>query len=311
MAQQHRHDEVNRYMKGITVLIPTYNRARALESVWPSYTSQRMVERIIVVNDGSTDGTDDLVRELSVDSPVPVQIVSHSSRLGQQASRIDAIAEAETEWVLFGEDDVWLSDDYCATLYRTAIELGADAVGGRLVTLRVPNDFSPELIERREPAGRDTGSVFDLQMLGADFSAAPAGPLPAPYLHSIALLRRSLFTRVSFDTWFRGNGWREETDFYLAANSLGYVVYFTPDTACFHLRGPLTATGGQRINRLAVEYYNIRNSHYMVAKHWPYLEKQLDFRGTPLTWTIRYAWRRELRQVRRILKSGFRSSFQG
>jgi GT2 family glycosyltransferase len=130
-------------------------------------------------------------------------------------------------------------------------------------------------------------------------------------LHSVALVRRSLFERISFDPWYTGNAYREETDFFLTANEMGYKVWFSPDVVCYHLRGPISASGGQRINRLAVEYYNILNTYHMVKKHWPYLTQEHGFRGTPLTWTWDYALWRETTQGRRMLKSGFRSTFRG
>ena len=43
---------------------------------------------------------------------------------------MSGIAEAKTEWVLFGEDDVWLSPDYCSTLLREAEQLGASIIAG-------------------------------------------------------------------------------------------------------------------------------------------------------------------------------------
>ena len=52
-------------MKPMTILIPTYNRAKALEAVWPSYDDNPLVDKIVIVNDGSTDNTSDLVRRLS------------------------------------------------------------------------------------------------------------------------------------------------------------------------------------------------------------------------------------------------------
>jgi len=102
----------------ITILIPTYNRIRALEAVWPSYFGHHDVARIIVIDDGSTDGTRERVLELAADRPIPVDVIRHETQQGQPAARRTGIAAARTEWVLFGEDDVWLADDYCSTLLR-------------------------------------------------------------------------------------------------------------------------------------------------------------------------------------------------
>lgn len=295
----------------ITILIPTYNRIRALEAVWPSYFVHPDVARVIVIDDGSTDGTGERVAQLARSAPIPVEVIRHELQLGQPASRRTAIAAADTEWVLFGEDDVWLSADYCSTLLREAGELGASIIAGRLVTALVPGEFSRSLLIDPPSVVRDASSVFDLSSMDADFSVRTAKPVPAPFLHSIALIRREMFSKVSFDIWYSGNAWREETDFYLAANARGARAYFTPDTVCYHLRGPICASGGHRINRLVFEYLAWRNTRHLVSKHWSYLRTTYGLRGPVFMWMLRYYFRRQVAQLKRIARHGMRSTYDG
>jgi glycosyltransferase involved in cell wall biosynthesis len=271
----------------VTVLIPTYNRRRALEAVWPCYLTSPHVAAVVVVDDGSTDGTADAARALARDAPRPVRVVAHGRRRGQQAARMTAVAAAETPWVLFGEDDVWLEANYVDRLLETAVARDADAVAGRLLTLRVPGAFDPAAAVAAPGRYVDPAQFFDLSRLEADFAATTDAPIAAPFLHSIALIRRELFARVGFDGWYAGNGWREETDFYLSAGAAGARVLFDPGAACHHLRGPVSALGGQRIARWRVEYFAWRNTRHLVAKHWPYLRSRYGMRGSPLGWTAR------------------------
>jgi glycosyltransferase involved in cell wall biosynthesis len=295
----------------VTILIPTYNRVRALEAVWPSYLVHPDVSRIIVIDDGSTDGTSDRVRELAKSASIPIDVVRHQTQRGQPASRMSGIAAATTEWVLFGEDDVWLSSDYCSVLLREAREVGASIIAGRIVTARVPAEFDETcLVDPPSPA-LDAAEVFDFDSMDARFNERVISPVPAPFIHSIALIRRDVFAKVKFDTWYAGNSWREETDFYLAANAAGAKAFFSGGTVCFHLRGPISAAGGQRVNRLRFEYLAWRNTRYLVSKHWPYLKSAYGLSGTPIGWTIRYYLRRQAEQLKRIAQSGFRSTYNG
>lgn len=296
---------------GITIVIPTYNRIRALQAVWRSYLTHPDVVRIVVVDDGSTDGTSDHVRELARSSPVQVDVIRHDRQLGQPASRMTGVEAAETEWVLFGEDDVWLSEDYCATLLRDAKELGATIIAGRIVTALVPDSFDESCLVDPPSPVRTPEEVFDLDAMDARFGERLAAPTTAPYLHSIALIRRDIFDKVKFDGWYAGNSWREETDFYLGAAASGAVVCFTPGTVCFHLRGPISSVGGQRVNRLWFEYLAWRNTRYLVSKHWPWLKQHHGLRGTSTAWMLRYYARRQKAQLRRIATSGFRSTYRG
>lgn len=295
----------------ITIVIPTYDRIRALEAVWPSYLRHPDVARIIVVDDGSTDGTASTVKGWARAAPFPVDVIRHSERRGQPASRLTGIAASTTDWMLFGEDDVWLSDGYCSTLVREANELGASIIAGRIVTAIIPGDFSEDRLLDPPSEVRSYESVFNVNSMEADFSARLAGPTVAPYLHSIALIRRSVFDRLSFDTWYAGNSWREETDFYLAANSSGAKVYFTPNAVCHHLRGPICASGGQRINRFKFEYLVWRNTRYLVSKHWQYLKRVHGVRGSVNGWMVKYYLRRQLAQLQRVARHGVRSTFRG
>jgi GT2 family glycosyltransferase len=213
--------------------------------------------------------------------------------------------------VLFGEDDVWLSPDYCSTLLREAGELGASVIAGRIVTALVPGPFSEACLTDPPSPVRLPEEVFDMESMDAKFGERTAGPIRAPFIHSIALIRRDIFASVKFDSWYAGNSWREETDFYLAANAAGERIYFTPSTVCYHLRGPISAIGGQRVNRLWFEYLAWRNTRYLVKKHWPYLRREYGLRGSANGWTVRYYVRRQAAQLKRIAKSGFRSTYRG
>ena len=295
----------------ITIVIPTYDRIKALEAVWPSYLRHPDVARIIVVDDGSTDGTSSIVKGWAENAPFPVKVIRHTERQGQPKSRRTGIAAANTDWVLFGEDDVWLSDGYCATLLREAGELDASIIAGRIVTALVPGEFSEHDLVDPPSETRDYESVFNVDSMEADFGARLPKPTAAPYLHSIALIRRSVFDRLSFDTWYAGNSWREETDFYLAANSSGAKVFFTPNAVCYHLRGPICASGGQRINRLKFEYLVWRNTRYLMSKHWKYLKRSHGLSGSVNGWMVKYYVRRQLAQLQRIARHGVRSTFRG
>jgi glycosyltransferase involved in cell wall biosynthesis len=295
----------------ITIVVPTYNRLRALEAVWPSYLRQHEVAEILVVDDGSTDGTADIVTRWAAGSKTPVRVIRSENQLGQPTARRIGLAEVKTEWVLFGEDDVWLDHDYARALLEDASRLSASIIAGRIVTARVPREFSETLLVDPAFPPIDEAGVFDLESMEADFSARTQAPVRAPFLHSIALIRRDVFDRVSFDSWYGGNAWREETDFYLSANSMGDQAWFTPSAVCYHLRGPICSTGGQRINRLHYEWLAWRNTRHLVSKHWEYLHTRYGVRGSVNGWMLRYYSRRQIAQLRRVATNGLRSNFDG
>lgn len=90
---------------GVSVIIPTQDRrdvlCRALESVYAQTLPPR---EVIVVDDGSTDGTSEIVRHR-----FPGVVLLHQAPSGVSAARNHGIAYSSEEWIaLLDSDDEWL-----------------------------------------------------------------------------------------------------------------------------------------------------------------------------------------------------------
>lgn len=95
-------------MPKVSVIIPTHNRATILQKTLAAYiqqTAREQILEIIVVNDGSTDGTAELISEIARDSAVPI-VGLHQENRGQAAARNRGIEGARAELILLGDDDV-------------------------------------------------------------------------------------------------------------------------------------------------------------------------------------------------------------
>jgi len=95
----------------VSVLIPAYNVASFIEEAVRSAHGQifRDVE-VIVVDDGSTDGTSEILRKLRDDigSTPPPLIVMHQPNSGQNVTRNVGLERARGEYVAFLDgDDRW------------------------------------------------------------------------------------------------------------------------------------------------------------------------------------------------------------
>lgn len=93
----------------ISVVVPTFNRAGVLPRSLASVLGQTLPPlEVVVVDDGSTDETERIVRELGSEL---VHYVRLESRAGAQAARNRGIAEARGDWIAFQDsDDEWLPD---------------------------------------------------------------------------------------------------------------------------------------------------------------------------------------------------------
>lgn len=94
---------------GVSVIIPTYNRADLLERAVKSVQKQTYKNwEIIVVDDGSTDNTEDIIKKLN---DARIRYVKNEKNLGAAASRNRGAELAKYDYVAFQDsDDVWRID---------------------------------------------------------------------------------------------------------------------------------------------------------------------------------------------------------
>ncbi|MES2489432.1 MAG: glycosyltransferase [Pseudomonadota bacterium] len=130
----------------VSVIIPTFNRAYILERAIASVLGQSYTDlELIVVDDGSSDGTAELIQNFS-DSRL--RYLQQPRNLGVSAARNRGIAEARGEWLAFlDSDDLWLPQKLEK---QFAALKGVDCVASYCCLLRIDDK-----IETRIPAKVD------------------------------------------------------------------------------------------------------------------------------------------------------------
>jgi glycosyltransferase involved in cell wall biosynthesis len=129
----------------VTVAICTWNRRPLLEQTLASLEKMRPGATrwdLLIVDNGSTDGTAELVHDWIERGTLPLRYVVEPT-LGLSQARNRAVREARAEWLLFTDDDVlvdpcWL-EAFVASARRHPL---AGAIGGRV---------DPWFVERPDP----------------------------------------------------------------------------------------------------------------------------------------------------------------
>ncbi len=302
----------------ITIIIPTFNRYESLEKVIHSYLCQGdCVEKIIIWDDCSELAIFDNIKKLISDNSIKkIEVFRNKIHIGAQLTKREAVKHVFTQFVLFGEDDVWLEKDYCNILLNELNVLNADVIGGRLIDLKIEkdSDFTQKiLIEDTQPASL-VEKIYDNRKIDAKYGSNFAEPFPVFHLHAIALFKHKDIIDCLFDSYYStGNGYREETEMYINLSKQKKKIFITPSTKCYHLRGYMNKSGGARINRLSVEYFNLKNTWYLIKKHWIFLREYdfTSFSGTPFLWMLRFIALRYQELALKFLKNGLKSSFDG
>ena len=92
----------------LSVIIPTYNRKDLLAKALQGYlvqSSPQLIKELLVIDDGSTDGTESMVREFSPRAPFPIRYFRQPNQ-GPAAARNVGIREACSNLVLFSDSDI-------------------------------------------------------------------------------------------------------------------------------------------------------------------------------------------------------------
>lgn len=189
----------------VSVVIPAHNSERHIIPTLDSILAQkhRPLE-ILVVNDGSSDGT-----AATVQGYAPEIRLIQKSQQGHPAARNTGIRAARGEYLAFlDHDDLWSADKLESQLVSFRQNPTLDLVFGY-----IQNFFSPEL------TGAERARI-----------AAPFHPLPG-LLQGSMLARRTSFDRVGLFCEERGLG--DFLDWYGRAMIAGMSIEILPQTVVY------------------------------------------------------------------------------
>ncbi len=191
----------------IAVVIPTWNREElvipALESV---FAQTRPADEVVVVDDGSTDGTVGVLRRYEP----RIRVVVQSNR-GAAAARNRGLAEVTSEWVAFlDSDDLWEP----TKLERQAEVADREAVDLVFCDSRPIDRDGRPLAGHRKPV---VGGDVTVPLFASVFVHTPSVLAKTALLRRLGGFDESLRVCEDYDLWLRAS---LETRFGLAPEPL-------------------------------------------------------------------------------------------
>jgi glycosyltransferase involved in cell wall biosynthesis len=207
----------------VSIVLCTWNRAAMLREALVALTSQLLPpsHEIVVVDNGSTDDTEAVVRECSSTNP-HVRYV-HEARPGLASARNAGVAASRSPVVAFTDDDVRVGHTWVGAVVRAvARHPGASYLGGPVVP-RWPARIPPWLTERHwAPLGVQS---YGSQMLRID-AAQPLCLIGANLVIPKRVLERVGGFDVSVQRVGDGAGSTEDQEWEVRVwASGGYGVY--------------------------------------------------------------------------------------
>jgi glycosyltransferase involved in cell wall biosynthesis len=112
----------------VSVVIPCYNSARFLAETVDSVFEQALVDcELLLIDDGSSDGTVDLIRSLTERAPIPTR-GARQANAGVASARNTGFAMAQGEFVVPLDADDLLAPGFLAAALAEAERTGVDIV---------------------------------------------------------------------------------------------------------------------------------------------------------------------------------------
>jgi GT2 family glycosyltransferase len=206
----------------VSIVVPTFNREDRLRRVIDALARQvvPVCLEVVVVSDGSTDGTHDYLAALHV--PEIKVVVVEQPNSGPAAARNAGIQHASGDLVVFVDDDVVATPGLIAAHMAVHARLGDRAVViGPMVD---PPDHQMSPWVRWEQA-----------MLGKQYCAMATGKYRATarqfYTGNASIRREHLVAAGGFDTRFRR---AEDVELALRLDDAGLEFEFAPDAIGHH-----------------------------------------------------------------------------
>jgi len=198
----------------ITLAIPYFNAAVFIGTALESVDNQTYLpEEIIVVDDGSTDESMDIVKRFP-----HVRVISHSRNYGIAAARNTAWENATGDIVAFIDADTIAHPrllEILAGCYSTSDIAG---VGGRGIEIMQNNQYDKW---RKDVLFQGWGENYKSNV---------------HFLFGIcSSYRKNILKKLGgFDTFFKVSG--EDMDFCFRVNQAGFRLVYHPEAVVYHLR---------------------------------------------------------------------------
>jgi|DewCreStandDraft_1066081.scaffolds.fasta_scaffold00108_99 GT2 family glycosyltransferase len=242
----------------VTVAIPNWNGRRHLERCLPAVQALRGVAfETIVVDNGSTDGSLELLRER-----FPwVRLIANPRNLGFAPALNQAIRASTTRYIAALNNDAIPYPDWLCRLVEVAEQ---DSHIGSCAS-RMVFDSHPHLIQSAGIAMNCAGIAWD-RHVGEPDRTAPDAPPEEVFGASggAALYRRAMLDEIGlFDERF--GSYLEDVDLAWRARLAGWRCLYVPAAVVRHAH---SATGGE--GSPFKNYYLGRNKLWCIAKNYPW-----------------------------------------
>lgn len=115
----------------LSIVIPVFNEVNTIREILGRIQAISVDKEIIVVDDGSSDGTDKILRDLRYDN---LKVIHHTTNRGKGAAFLTGLSHARGDLVIIQDADLEYSPEEYPKLLSAFRERGAELVLGARFT---------------------------------------------------------------------------------------------------------------------------------------------------------------------------------
>jgi glycosyltransferase involved in cell wall biosynthesis len=227
----------------ISVIIPTYNRAATLRRTLEGYARQsgdHQLLEVLVVDDGSEDDTEEVVRQFGRESGLPLRYLKQEN-LGLSAARNHALREARGSLILLGDDDIIPSAKMMAEHVAWHIKYPQPEVGVLgFVTWAQELNPTPFMV---------WSGLYGPQFSFGTFTPGMVLDFRYGYFCNTSLKRCFVKENGFFSETFRQYGW-EDLEFSYRLCQKGYRLLYNPAAIGYHYKYEKFENTRRRVEKL-------------------------------------------------------------
>lgn len=246
----------------VSIIVPTYNRAQLIGRAIQSVLNQTYQDfEIIVVDDGSTDNTEEIVKGFQDERIVYIR---HSKKSGGAAARNTGIKMSRGEYIAFQDsDDEWLPEKLkkqMEVFKNTSPKVGVIYTGA----WRIEND-NKTYIPYRWVAQKE-GDIHK-ELLKGNFIALPTAVVKKECFSKVGIFDELLPRLQDWELMIRISKYYS---FKFIDEPL-VISYYTPDSISANDKNLIKALE----TILTSHFYDFKNYKRLLAKQYLYLGRRL------------------------------------
>ncbi len=273
----------------VSVVTPNYNGERFLKAFFESLNNDsELIDEVIIVDNGSDDGSKDYIRTNSFN--FSVKIIENSENLGFAPAVNQGILEARNEYIFSLNNDTEIKKGSI----RALVDLISSDDEIFSVQAKMLQYNNKELVD-------DVGDEYNLlawtKKTGENHNSNEFTQVKEIFSScaGAAMYKKSLLTEIGmFDSNYFA--YMEDVDLAIRSRIYGYKNLLCPDAVVYHIG---SATSGSRHNDFKVRLA-ARNNVWTVYKNLPIPMKIVNFIFLFLGFLIKYVF---------FVKKGFGSTY--